>query len=226
MLPLFTDTIGLAKLHVNDKRGLVFGLAYSCNDRGGLIHSNIGAYDFVERKLYRIWTIDADSTGIGYFIDRFGMHPDGRHVYVTPRERGSPAFLCYDLDEERIVFEQWDVAAGGSPRVTPDGGEVWLPGATWDPYPFVTGLITVLDATSGSVLDVISLDAYRSPGVISLTPREIRFHPSGKKAYVLCGGNGPGALLVIDVRTRSVVKSFWHEDRRWPFDIDLGPAPG
>ncbi|HUU47078.1 MAG TPA: hypothetical protein VM118_15225 [Acidobacteriota bacterium] len=223
---VYSDTLGLLNAQVCEEQGLLFGISSPCDPAEGPIFSLFASYDYGNRRVVETWSIDPDSSGRPPSLWRFRVHPDGRRLYVTTSTRQSHVLVCYDLRERVIIWRQPIVATLGEPRVTPDGKEVWYPDPGWgtpDPYDLVE-TVTVFDADNGTVLSEISLKDYRVGGEVPVTPRVVRFLPSGKKAYVLGAFNNPGPLLIIDVPSREVIKSFWQEDWRWLFDMDLGPA--
>jgi len=223
---VFMDTVGLTWPRADEERGLIFGLADSCTETGGLLSSKIGAYDYLNRCFVRTWDIDPDGDGVANQVWRFELDAPRQRVYVTTDSAGIPSLVCHDVRQDVLIWQKPVFAVVGNPRVTPDGSEVWYPepGGGTQGQRDRTETITIFDSETGTVLTVMDLKEYRVPGHGPVRPRVIRFLPSGDKAYVLCGFNSPGPLLVVDVRTRSVTQSFWQDTPRWPYFMDLGPG--
>jgi hypothetical protein len=175
-------------------------------------------------------------------VFRLVPSPDGKHFYAEANGSRGDELVCYDIDSRKILFHRPVYAATGYCRVTPDGRELWLTDAGflglqgWPPYIFI------LDALSGVPLDSIDMRGFY-PDVVpnhqyrSFEPQDIRFLPTGEKAYVNCSQYVNGhlqPLLVIDTQTREVIKLLfdeitWHGNR-YDFtylveSIDLGPKP-
>jgi hypothetical protein len=216
----FVDTIGLlGELVVDNENGLVYGLRYSCNEFGTSIESNLGAYDYVERRFHREWTIRSEVDDDDYFIAAFDLHPDGRRLYAAASTPHGFVLICYDLDEREVLFEIPVFTAAGQPRL-----EVWYPEPGQSQLEFPE-IIRVFSAATGASLAEIPLSDYRTQERYKVSPRYMRFLPSGDKLYVSCGSDLPGPLLVIDTKSRSVVNSFFLDGRFKPMYVRVGPAP-
>ncbi|HUU44707.1 MAG TPA: hypothetical protein VM118_03150 [Acidobacteriota bacterium] len=210
-------SLPLTQLQVDPKRGLVYGLVGECNDEWTLIRSNFGAYDYRNRRIEKVWKVNPDTSGRGYYLIAYHLNAERRLLYAAARTPRGYRLVCYDLDREEVVFE-FPIPLGRLPRLTPDGKELWIPN-------YYDENITIYDAEDGEFLDVISLSDYRPLGTHGATPLMIRFLPSGDKAYVTCGSDTPGPLLVIDVQKREVTKAFFVDELRYPVFLDVGPAP-
>jgi hypothetical protein len=220
-----SDTISLKALRLDRERGLAYGVTTYAETPGApYFRTELCAYDYVKRQPHHCWNILPDSTGRGYDVGRFALHPDGRRAYFGG---GNSHFFCYDLVDDRVLFDVPVYSPYGYPEVSPDGREVWKPeeglNRSTDP-----GTITIYDAYSGAVKDVIDLNEYRIRPLKPIRPSRVCFTPSGKKAYVLCYGEA-GPVLVLDVATREVIKSFYFRTGEIPerrmSRMDIGPAP-
>jgi hypothetical protein len=229
MALLYSDTIGLnTQTSLDRGRGLAYGIAYwSEIPGGGVFWTKLCAYDYVNRKLRRFWNILPDSTGTGYGIRRFVIHPDGRRAYLATERADGARLVGYDLEHDRAIFDLPVSGQWGEPTVSPDGRVVYYPDQGFDDD-HDPETITYFDATTGSILGVIDLHPYRAIPSVPVRPWEIRLIPGTDKAHVSCWSRG-GTLLVIDMGTREVLKAFYFGiDRnrpQIPTWLDVGPAP-
>lgn len=223
---LFSDTFGIGEvIRLNHQRGLAFGVTvYQVIPGGPDYRTELCSYDYVNRRFNRCWNILPDSTGRGYDIPRFALHPDGRRVYLTG---GKTHLFGYDLIEDRVFFDVPVYGPFGEPAVSLDGREVWYPEGGIDLWTD-PGTITIYDASNGAVKHTIELNGYRVKPNRPVRPTYIRFVPPGDKAYVVCRGE-QGPVLIIDTRSREVIKSFYLRSGLDPelfiSRMDIGPAP-
>ena len=219
---VYSDTFGLERPIIHEDEGLVYGLSSLATDDGTLIREDLAAYDYINRRIHRIWVINPDSLEKPYDLSHFTVDAAGRRLYATVNATTEYRLICYDLIADTLIFWNSIYRPFGDVRLTPNGREVWYadPG---DGTHLGGGpeTITIYDSETGAVLDVISTTALRPRPSLTIDPWKIRFHPSGEKAYVLCNPSLYGPVLVIDVSTRQVTKTFWIQDHRWMWDLEV-----
>jgi len=187
--------------------------------------SKLAIYDYAKGREIDSVIISPDEQGVGFQILTFCLSPDGRRLYALGGGAGGgPSLVGYDLDRRQFLFRQ-PVYSAGNCRVTPDGREVWItdPGSNLA-SPIFPGLIVIFDAMAGTVLDTITTTGYPPRPTQPLFVLDIRFTPTGEKAYVNCRKWGT-PILVIDTRTRQITKLIFGDSRNMAGWIDVAPVP-
>ncbi|MEW5701392.1 MAG: hypothetical protein AB1792_04100 [Candidatus Zixiibacteriota bacterium] len=186
--------------------------------------SKLAIFDYQENQEIDSVIIEPDDQGVGFQVTRFTLSPDGRRLYaVGGGAGGGPSLIGYDLERRQVVFRRALSVAVGYCRVTPDGREVWVSehGFLWQ-TPIYPGHVIAFDAQSGHPLDTIKTDGLGPTPNDGLAVLDIRFLPSGEKAYVNTYHSGP--VLVIDVRTHTIER-FILTSGGSAHAIDLAPVP-
>lgn len=123
--------------------------------------------------------------------------------------------------------------ANGHCRVSPDGAEVWYtdPGTPHPAFEQGPGVIVILYALTGTVLDTIQTTGFYADSLKPLAVQNILFVPGkdakGTKVYVNCGSSTRGAqpLLMINYETREIEKALFADLTKLAEFIDIAPKP-
>jgi WD40 repeat protein len=188
--------------------------------------SKLAVYDYAEGREIDSVIISPDEQGVGFQVSNFCLSPDGRRLYALGGGAGGgPSLVGYDLGHRQLLFRQQLYSAVGNCRVTPNGREVWItdPGSGFE-SPIFPGLILIFDAATGTVLDTITTVGYPPRPTQPLYVQDIRFTPTGEKAYVNCIKWGT-PILVIDTQTRQITKLIFGGSRNMAGWIDVAPVP-
>lgn len=194
--------------------------------------SKLAVFDYVTREEVDSIIINPGPAGVGFQFTSFDVTSDGQALYACggQREGGPwPGLAGYSLVEDRTLFVATVTRGCLWCQVNPRGDEVWVtsPGPAHGDSPNTS--IYIHNAVTGMVIDSVPLTGFREHPELSLAANEIRFLPSGDKAYVNCGSyfmpKGPQPILVIDVQRREVIKLIYEDFRDLAMAIDVAPRP-
>jgi hypothetical protein len=222
--PLKPWPVGLVWAQRVPRKSWVMGVDFRGTPPPGDDWSKLAIFDCQKSREIDSIIIEPDDHGVGFQVARFTLSPDGRRLYALGGSAGGgPSLVGYDLENRRLLFRQPLSVAIGYCQLTPDGREVWVsergPLFTVPIYP---GHVVVFDAITGSPLDTIRTDGLGPGPNDGLAVLDIKFVPSGEKAYVNCFHGGP--VLVINARTHTIEKLIL-PDGGTPNAIDVAPAP-
>jgi len=180
---------------------------------------DVETHEIVDTIIFKV-TPESDV----FYVTHFDLSPDGSKFYGVGNSADCVCLIGYDLIRGELLFTFPTDSPGGFPRVTPDGNQVWLTHGgiyvlgPWRQY------ISIVDASSGARIDTISVHKDDLGWPRAVAPRDIRFLPDGKKAYVRCGEPGTGGqpLLAIDAHSLGVHMILYDESQT-PNGIDIAP---
>jgi DNA-binding beta-propeller fold protein YncE len=159
--------------------------------------------------------------GMPHALVHYAVSPDGRTLVATAEHTGK--LLVFDVSSPPEMRLVRDVAVGSRPwhpAFSPDGRFVWF-GALGD------NAVTVVDASTWTVADVIRGEGLVQPHGLAISPDGSRVYVSSRNqdgGYVGKGafGAAPGTLTVIDAATRRVVDTI----ELPPYGAGMGVAGG
>jgi DNA-binding beta-propeller fold protein YncE len=142
--------------------------------------------------------------GMPHALVHYAVSPDGRTLVATAEHTGK--LLVFDVaspPEMRLVKEIDVGSRPWHPAFSPDGRFVWF-GVLGEDQ------VTVVDASTWTVADVIRGEGLAQPHGLAISPDGSRVYVSSRNQdgrYVGKGrfGAAPGTLTVIDADTRRVV---------------------
>ncbi len=140
---------------------------------------------------------------MNHMLVQFAVSPDGRRMVAGGQMTGD--LLVFDLTSGTpSVIESMDV--GGQPWhpvFSRDGSEVWIPNQA-------ANTVTVIDADSWTILDVIEHPALVEPHGSAISPDGRTVYVSSRNVagtyQSTTGADRPGTVVVIDRESREVLK--------------------
>lgn len=179
-----------------------------------------------------------DANGNAYeFLEVLNLSPDGQSVCAFAMiDYMHVEILKLERRTGRVLFRVPTIS-GADCRFTPDGQEIWYTDPMQPdvgppvgfPPPHTPGVIVILDVQSGAILDTIFTTGLTGDEEIGLEVDDLRFSPSGDKAYVSSRRTrflSLPPLLVIDVHTRSVRKLLYLPHHESVENLEMMPKYG
>lgn len=146
-------------------------------------------------------------SGTTHVLVQFALSPDGRWMVATGQLTGK--LLVFDSSDPAHLRLSKEIDVNGSPwhpTFTPDGRTVWFGNQA-------TNTVTVVDARTWTVVDVIEGEGLAEPHGIAVSPNGRTVYVSNRNVkgdYAPGRGMSPtpnrGDVVAIDVATRTITK--------------------
>jgi hypothetical protein len=181
-------------------------------------------YDYRQKEIVDQWFIkNDDDDWLNVF--NFTIRPSDQRIYFCGSRYEGNYNACYDTEERELVYFNDDYYHAGDLELTPDGNDLYR---VYPGYPepiYIPGTIFIYNADDGSYQGGISLCGYTEYQEIPLHANAIAFTPTGDRAYVATGNlwHNDGTVLVVDTRTRQIIKLVQPELGHYHWKIVIGP---
>lgn len=153
-------------------------------------------------------------TAVGPSPTDVAVHPTGSAIYVSSRN-GQVSVV--DPGTGAVTATMIAKSGADALAVTPDGKQIWVLSSGPDSNltdanaGTISGRITILNAATRKVLDVLPAGSI---------PRDLVISPTGARAYVLSWGSD--SIWVYNAKSRQVISKI--KTRSWPDSFALNPS--